>query len=145
MDRDRGLSLLRQAFVEGSLRPEEADTFDPRWWRKVKWTIDWLAARNMNEVRKMRHDLNCSLLDYSAGDRALDLHWEQAVEIQNLVQKDLMPWREPMDGRLSRRAVNEMAEMWKSIYGNPEDSEVAERIRKTADHLISQAANAPVL
>lgn len=142
MERDRGLSLLRQAFVEGNLRPEEADTFDPRWWRKVKWTIDWLAGRNMNEVRKLRHALNCGLIDYFAGEKALDLHWEQAVEIQNLVQKDLMPWRAAMDAKVSRKKIHEMIETWKSIYGDPDDPEVSERIQKTADHLMSQAAKA---
>lgn len=122
--------------------PEEADTFDPRWWRKVRWTIDWIAGRNMNELRKMRHDLNCALLDYFAGERALDLHWEQAVEIQNLVQKHTMPWREATEAKLSRKKVHEMVETWKTIFGDPDDPEVAERIRYTADHLMRQVAAA---
>ena len=132
--------MLRQAFVEGNLRPEEANTFDPRWWRKVKWTTDWLAGRNMNELRKLRHDMNCALLNYFAGERALDLHWEQAVGIQNLVQKETMPWREAMEVSMSRSKIHEMSEMWRTIYGDPNDPEVAERIQKTAEHLLASAA-----
>lgn len=126
--------------MEGNLRPEEADTFDPRWWRKVKWTVDWIAGRNMNEIRKLRHDLNCALLDYFTGERAIDIHWEQAVGIQNLVQKHTMPWRDAMEAGLSRKRIHEMVDTWKTIYGDPKDPDVADRIRKTADYLLSQVA-----
>lgn len=90
----------------------------------------------------LRHDMNCALLTYFAGEKVIDLHWEQAVEIQNLVQKVTMPWREAMEAHLSRKKIHEMIETWKSIYGDPNDPEVAERIRNTADHLLSQVAKA---
>ena len=132
--------MLRQAFVEGHLRPIEASFFDPNWWRKVRWTIDWLDVKNTNEVRKLKHDMNCALLDYFTGDRAVDLHWEQAINIQNLVQKDLMPWRKITEIQLSRKRIHEMVAQWKAIFGDPDDPDVAEKIRQTAEHLMTVGA-----
>lgn len=128
--------MLRQAFVEGNLNAADSKPDDPNWWRKVKFTIEWLNIKNLNELRKLRHDMNCSLLDYLTDDKALDMHWEQAINIQNIIQKDTMPWRQEIEIGLSRKSVRTMVEQWKAIYGDPNDPEVADKIQKTAEHLL---------
>jgi hypothetical protein len=139
LEADRELSLLRQAYVEGYLDPREA-ALDLKWKQKVKWTLEWLERRNLNEIRKLQHDINCSLMDYFTGDRAIDLHWDQAHQIQNRIRKALMPWVEIEEAAISRKSFYEMVDTWKRIFGDPKDPEVAAKINKTAAALMEMAA-----
>lgn len=140
MERDRGLSLLRQAHIEGFLDCREARLFDRNWWLRVKWTLDWVERRNRNEVRRLRHELNCALLDYFTGDELVDLHWDQALTLEQSVAKVLLPWEKHKKKRLTRRQFHDLVEMWRAAWGSEKDPAVAEKIQRTAEHLRRMAA-----
>jgi hypothetical protein len=135
--RDRVLSLLRQAYVEKWLDPNEAD-FSYKWWLKAKLVTDWLEKKNQNTVWLMQHDLNCALLDYFTGDKALDLHWDQALTLQHSVKQSLLPWLSDAEQELSKRRAKDLTDMWKAIYGDPNSPETKELINKTVEALERQ-------
>lgn len=102
--------------------------------------MDWVERRNRNELRRLFHDHNISLLDYFAGEQALDLHWDQAVQIQNRYAKAIIPWEKHGKQRFSRHRFNEMIELWESVWGKRADPDTQKRIQWTADQLNALAA-----
>ena len=126
--------------MEGYLDPADADIRDHKWWIKVRWTLDWLEAKHRTEVRKLQHDLNCAMLDYFTGDRALDLHWDQALSIQNAIKKYNLPWAAEEEEVIRHRAFNDLFDLWKRMFGDPVDPAVRKKINYTAEALMTQAA-----
>lgn len=142
MERDRELSLLRQAHFEGYLDCKEARLSDRKWWRKAHWAMDWAEKRNRNELRRLFHEHNASMLDYFTGEKAMDLHWEQAVQIQNRYAKAILPWEKVGKQLFSRRRFDEMVALWEAVWGKRSDPEVQQRIQWTAEQLNAIAAKA---
>lgn len=134
------MSLLRQAHVEGLLDCREARQLDRNWHTRLNWTLDWVEERNRNEVRRLRHEMNCALLNYSANQEAVDLHWDQAHAIQGWIAGSLLPWEKGTRARLIRERAKEMTELWKKVWGDPKDPDVARKIQQTADALNAMAA-----
>src|SRR5262245_27654255 len=131
---------MRQACIEGYLDHADANILDRTWMAKAKMTLDWLEHKNRVEVSKLQHELNCSLLSYAAGDRAVDLHWHQAVELQNSVRKAILPWVPEEEAKVMRKTVYDMVDTWKKIYGDPNDPTVSAKIDATVAELMKQAA-----
>lgn len=136
--RGRELSLLRQAHLEGFLDCREARVLDRQWWRKVHWTLDWLEDQNRNQLRKLSHELNCSLLDYFTGDKSVDLHWDQALDIQARISKTLLPWERQRAEGYSRNQFKDLVKLWEVVFGKRNDAKTEEKIRHTVKVLSSQ-------
>lgn len=141
MANDRRLSLIRQAQVEGFIDCSRAQPSDRNWWYQLDLTLDWIEARNRNEIRKLKHDINCALLTYMAGERALELHWEQAHELQRNYAKTIIPWQTFEKARFSRQVFHEMVDLWKQAFGDPADKSVQDKINKTVNFLLSRTNN----
>jgi len=137
LESGRGLSLLRQAHVEGRIDLRDADPYDRSWWQKVVWTLDWVDQLNRNKISELKHQLHCGLLDYLAGQDAINLHWEQATKTQKQVINSLFPWQgvgpEP-------ELIEAMTDQWRGIYGHENDPKVQAEIDKTVKHLLNMAS-----
>lgn len=104
--------------------------------------MDWAERRNRNELRRLYHEQNVAMLDYFTGDRAMDLHWEQSVQIQNRYAKAIIPWEKHGKQKFSRRRFDEMIKLWEAVWGNLSDPETQKRIQWTAEQLNAMAAKA---
>jgi hypothetical protein len=133
------LNLLRQAYVEGHLDPKEAKPFDRKWWLKVRYTLDWLEQKNRNEIRKLKHDLQCGMINYMAGQKAIDLHWDQAHVMQRFIHKSLLPWVKFLGGKMSRRQLKELKAHWEAVWGPMGDKKTLLEINRTVEHLMKIA------
>jgi hypothetical protein len=117
----------------------EARLSDRSWWRKAHWAMAWVEKRNRNEVRKLSHDHNAALLNYAAGNKAIELHWEQALQIQSRIKQSLLPWEKERDKQMSKQRFNAMVELWEKVWGDQSDPETQKRIQWTADQLNAMA------
>jgi hypothetical protein len=117
----------------------EARLSDRSWWRKAHWAMAWVEKRNRNEVRKLSHDHNAALLNYTAGNKAIELHWEQALQIQSRIKQSLLPWEKERDKQMSKQRFNAMVELWEKVWGDQSDPETQKRIQWTADQLNAMA------
>jgi hypothetical protein len=97
--------------------------------------MDWVEKRNRNELRQLFHDHNAAMLDYFCGERAMDLHWEQAVQIQNRYAKAILPWEKHDKKKFSRRSFDSMIELWESVWGKRDDPETQKRIQWTVEQM----------
>jgi len=104
--------------------------------------MDWVEKRNRNEIRQLYHEHNSALLDYFTGEDALNLHWDQAVQIQNRFAKAIIPWEKHGKQRFSRRTFKDMLKLWEMVWGKLTDPEVQKRIQWTADQLNALAEKA---
>lgn len=133
---------MRQAHFEGYLDCKEARLLDRNWWRKARWAMDWAEKRNRNELRQLYHEHNAAMLDYLTGERAMDLHWDQAIQIQNRYAKALLPWEKHNKQKFSRRKFDEMVSLWENIFGKREDPETQRKIQWTTEQLYAMADKA---
>jgi len=141
LEGDRGLALLRQAHVEGKIDLSLADPLDRNWWRKVRWTIGWLEKENLNRVSQLRYQLSCALLAHSKNNRGIRKQWDTAVKLQNLMARRLFPWRgQQLELGTSTDQIRRLDEMWREIWGNPEDPETAKAIEETVRSLNKMVA-----
>lgn len=104
--------------------------------------MDWAEIRNRNELRRLYHEHNVAMLDYFTGERAMDLHWDQAVQIQTRYAKAILPWEKHGKQKFSRRRFDEMIQLWEAVWGKRNDPETQKRIQWTADQLNAMAAQA---
>jgi hypothetical protein len=97
--------------------------------------MDWAEKRNRNEVRRLYHEHNVAMLDYFTGERAMDLHWEQSLQIQNRFAKAIIPWEKYGKQKFSRSRFNDMVRLWETVFGKLADPETQKRIEHTAQQL----------
>ena len=86
-------------------------------------------------IRKMKHELNCSLLDYMTGEKVVNLHWDQAFNLQAAVQRDLLPWEPPATSKMSKHLLGELTELWERKWGKIDSPDTQEAIKKTVEGL----------
>jgi hypothetical protein len=104
--------------------------------------MDWAEKRNRNEVRKLFHEHNVAMLDYFTGEQAMDLHWEQSLQIQNRYAKAIIPWEKQGKKQFSRRRFDEMIQLWEAVWGKRDDLDTQKRIQWTAEQLNAMASQA---
>jgi hypothetical protein len=97
--------------------------------------MSWAEKRNRNELRHLFHEHNAAMLNYLNGERAMDLHWEQALQIQARYAKAIIPWEKHSQQKFSRRQFNDMIAMWESVWGKRDAPETQQLIQWTVDQL----------
>lgn len=112
---------------------------DRAWWRRAGWALDHLEAEAAVRVFELKHTLHCGVISYSAAVEAFEKHWDQAVELQDRVRRELFPWVEVEADR--RTNINKMSDGWQSIFGKADDPDTEARIRATCDALVARAAS----
>lgn len=138
MEGNRGLILLRQAYLTGVLKPGEARPLDCNWWRRVRWTLQYLEDQNWVQYWRTVHALHAGALEYTAGTDCFDTHWDQALELESKIKKVLLPWLKEDQKR--KEIYRSMADEWVRMYGNPSDPEVYKKIEATCLAMIETAA-----
>lgn len=137
MAADRDLTLLCQAFLDGDLRPEEACRLDRRSRQKIRFTLDFLESRRWHDYLGHLYDLQLRVLDYNTGSQCFDTHWDQAIELQSKLRKELLPW---LRGDPRQSAWRQMYDIWKENFGDPNDQAVKARIAETITAMMLAAA-----
>jgi hypothetical protein len=87
---------------------------------------------------KLKYELNVAVLDYAIEQKTFDLHWDQAQELQTIINQRLLPWMDHQKG-ISRQEVKDLAKSWAKAFGDPREPEVAARIEATAAALRKMA------
>ena len=133
MKGDRGLLLLREAHIRRFIDLTQADPFDRHFWIRTGWTLDWLENEHIREVWHNKYALHLSLLDYELDKERFDMHWNQAREAQDEIRALLLPWLDNQG--LDTVAARGLYQSWTSLWGDPDDPEVAKRIQATVEAL----------
>lgn len=132
---DRELSLFRQACLAGLIDPRGARLLDRRWFRKARWALEEVERRHYVDYHRMEHAAHCGAMNYLAGS-AFDVHWKQALEVQSLVRRELLPWVKVLDRADHARR---MSAEWERQWGDINDPETKKRIRETIEAMHRKA------
>lgn len=115
----------------GILDLSEVQLLDRDWHRRLRWAMSFADRQNRIESLKMAHALECGAITYLAGEKALGLHWKQAVDLQSMVQKLLFPWEEHVVADTYRK----MSDDWEKAYGKLSDPETQKKIAAAVEAL----------
>lgn len=130
---------MRQAALEGRFDFRAADFFDRWWWRRLHWVLEGLEDENANRVEALRQNLHAGAITYGVGQDVFDCHWNQAQELNRRIYNRLFPWAR----QAQHNARRELHQMWKQVWGNPDDPEVQAQIQATADALMTASRRVP--
>jgi len=133
------VSLLQQAHFDGDINLGEARPFDRHWRIKLVWTLDAVERRNFKQLSMMQHDLHCGAVTYLAGQKTLDTHWNQAIDLQSRVKKLLFPWLEVGD---NTAVYKRLTTAWEHTYGRLDDPETQRKLDEAVSQLRKRAKTA---
>ena len=123
-----------QAHCTGALDLATADTSDPRWWKKVWFTLDYLGREAWRKADEYAYQFHLALLDYQLDAERFDLHIEQATATRNALTACLMPWENVGPTELVD-VVQSMKQRYIEVFGDPDDPEFQKEIERTAAFL----------
>lgn len=90
-------------------------------------------TENVVRLLEAQHHQHCCALDYGAGKEVFDHHWKAASEILAKMSSMLFPW---YDENLSKESIyKSLREKYVAAYGEQDNPETAERIKKTVEFL----------
>ncbi len=136
---DRDLSLIRRAIFDGRIKAEEVRLLDRKWWRWLGWLLDHVESEATLRLFEVKHALHCGVLSYQNKQETFDLHWDEAVKLESLIRRELLPWIKGETGD-RKSAAKKLSDQWDEIFGSADNPDTQSRIDATIKHLQAQAA-----
>ena len=136
LERDREVALVVKAAASGAIDFREADFLDPRWWNRFHILIKEFERSQYRELHRLLHMQSCVFATTpDLSDDGYKSCMEGAVEAFDNIVDLLLPWREDMEARRNQDDIRSARELWVNQWGDPDDPEVAEKIKRTAEAL----------
>lgn len=130
-----------RAAARGIIDFRYSKPFDRSWWVRLNWLLGELEEEEFRSFLKLQFDKNAAALNYMAGKKAFDLHWDQLQDLTKSWFKSTFSWVKTDDKTVEAN----LAELWKKVFGDPKDPEVAKRIKITEDYFKSKGKGKPTL
>lgn len=139
MERDRGAALIKQAAYKGVIDFSKAKPSDRLWWLKLRWTLDELEKENVRYIQEMQFAQNIAVLNYLSDEKQFKHHWERALNLTTSIYNGLFPWNQQAEQQADlEKEYDGLVKQWKDTFGDPNDPEVAAKIKSTCDLLMKQ-------
>ena len=125
-----------RAAARGLIDFERADPFDPVWWQNLWLVLEELEAEGELELLKLRRQ-EALVYIQKLQPGTTDGHkvFDYADGCLKGIERLLFPWREQDNRQSAERTAEVLRSAWVAGYGDPQDPEVAEKIRRTVEFL----------
>lgn len=129
--------MICQAAFEGLVDFSQARLLDRLWWKRLGIMLDRLEKKNYLALVHLQHTQHCAALNYLAGKKAFDLHWDQCNSIVSSIRRSYFPWSATEEDSTDE-LVSRLRDEWAANFGDPDDPETKARIQQTVDFLNSK-------
>ena len=114
-----------QAAVDGVIDYAEFDSYDAKSWIRLRIVLEQLSIMAHSGMKQ----------------ESLDKAWDNASDMVDKISGVYFPWQGDTESQDRKPADERMRDQWVAAWGDPEDPEVAARIRATEDWLRKNTAD----
>lgn len=131
METDRGAVLTIRAASKGIIDFSKARLHDVNWWRYSNTLIKAMSNEIDLEAIKAAYEFQCALIaNGSLNDQSFKQMKADAVNSFNELVNILQPWSARSTKDIQQSELSKLTDMYKSVFGDPSDPEVMEKIKR---------------
>lgn len=116
---------MQQAYFDKVIDFSKARPLDRNWHTKLRWALQYVEKKNLQQLLLMQHDLHCGAINYTAGQQIFDKHWKQALNLEATTKRLLFPWQHAEDHSDEYR---HLSTQWEKQFGRLDDPETQKKI-----------------
>jgi hypothetical protein len=130
-----------QAAIDGVIDYTEFDSHDAKSWIRLRILLAELHKRHVSKIWELSHRQQLSIMAHSGmKQESLDKAWDNASDMVDKISSIYFPWQDDDESQDRKSADERMRDQWVAAWGDPDDPEVAARVRATEDWLKKNTA-----
>ncbi|GAG25128.1 unnamed protein product, partial [marine sediment metagenome] len=127
----RWFHLAVRAFTKRYLAFSEVERQDERWRIREELLLAEVEREALGDMHRMLHRQETAAAQYEAGSDVFRYYYDRARQQYDAFVKLFLPYMKVV----STKDLESLAALWKQVFGDPDDPELAAEIDKTRAYL----------